>query len=113
MIADKKWTLEVLEERRKILTYNKSALNILVELFKLYEDEFDVLLLKEKQPQLYTILQEFCSDIPSTDEELRERSKDLVKFFEKHKIEIRQCDVELFYALLNFKDMLISKRIFL
>ena len=112
MNFDINWVRYVENEKNRILASRKSPLQILVGVFELCQDDFDVTMLKEKQPQLYQILQEFCSHVPANDQELRVTSRDLVKFFSMHKDEIRECDVYLYYALLNFIDMLKFKRMY-
>lgn len=109
---DINWVREVIRERRRILVTNKTPLQILTEMFELYQDEFDVTSLKSKQPELYNILQEFCLHVPTSDEQLCSSSYDLVKFFMAHQDEIREGDIDLYYALLGFVDMLKTKRIF-
>lgn len=112
MTFEKDWVREVLRARRSILVSKRDPLKLLTDLFELYEDDFDVTYLHSKQPQFYQILQEFCAHIPTNYEELKKNSRDLAKFFNEHKNEIRDCDVELYYALLNFMDMLIQKHIY-
>lgn len=113
MDFERDWIEEVRNERNRILESNKSPLEILVGVFELCENEFDITMLKKRQPQLYQILQEFCSHVPATDEELRDNSRNLAKFFNLHKDEIRDCDIQLYYALLNFIDMLKKKKMYL
>lgn len=106
------WFYEVQKARISILSSKREPTKLLTDLFELYQDDFDVGNLKGTQPEFYQMLQQFCSNPPETYEQLRERSGNLVRFFEKHRDEIRQADVNLYYALLNFIDMLKCKHIY-
>ena len=105
------WFREVEREKSKILSSDKEPFEILVKVFELCQDEFDVTQIKVKLPKLYEILQEFCIQNPVNDEELRVTSRSLAEFFYAHKNEIRAVDVQLFYALLNFMNWLKSKNV--
>ena len=104
------WVREVEQEKNERLSSDREPLEILVKVFEICQDEFDVTQIKVKLPKLYEVLQEFCTHVPVNDEELREKSRCLTKFFYAHKNEIRAVDVQLFYALLNFMDLLKSKK---
>lgn len=110
---DPEWVRQVKTARRSILSsYYRKPLKLLTDLFELYQGDFDVTNFEATQPELYGILEQFCSDVPKNTTELRERSEKLVRFFNDHKEEIRHFDIEIYYALLNFVDMLKCKNIY-
>ncbi len=112
MKLDYNWIQYFKNEKQRILASNKPPIEILKHIFELCKDDFDTNNVKEKLPQLYLILEEFFSNIPITDEQLKNSSKELARFFNSNKDEIRKCDVQLYYALLNFIDMLKVKKIY-
>lgn len=108
------WIDEVQHERETILVSSRNPIQILVDVFELCKDEFDITMVKEQQPELYQILKEFCSNVPKNDNELRENSRDLARFFYNHdRREIRKCDIQLYYAILNFIDYLKTQKMHL
>lgn len=110
---DPEWVRQVKAARRSILSSSyRNPLKLLTDLFELYQDDFDVTNFEVSQPELYTILEQFCSNVPQNTNELREHSEKLVRFFNEHKEEIRHFDVEIYYALLNFVDMLLCNHIY-
>ena len=111
---DKEWIRDVQDAKTAILADSeKTPTQILVEVFEMCQDEFDVTMIEVKQPELYQILKKFCSNVPSNDHQLRDTSRDLARFFYKHFNEIRETDTTLYYAVSNFIDMLKTKRIYL
>ena len=107
------WVRQVIAARRSVLSSSyRKPLKLLTDLFELYQGDFDVTNFEASQPELYRLLEEFCNNVPKTTPELRERSEKLVRFFNDHKEEIRHFDVEIYYALLNFVDMLKCKNIY-
>lgn len=109
------WIDEVQKKKQGILATansNRSPIEILHEVFKLCQGDFDTRMLEEEQPDLYQILSNFFNSIPqnyqelNADKEIKAKSRDLVEFFSNHKQEIRAHDVQLFYAILNFVDFL-------
>lgn len=106
------WTLTVLDARQGILNSKREPTKMLIDLFELYEGDFDVSNLEQRVPELYKILKTFCVIPLASDDELITNSAKLVKYFDRYRESIRHDDIHLFYALLNFKDMLKQKNIY-
>lgn len=104
------WILMVINEQNRILaSRRKTPIQILIEVFELFDDNFDLTFIKEIK--LYDCIIELC-EINKISPLIRPFNHhypilfNLVKIFQKNKKEIRNFSVELFYALLNFVDML-------
>lgn len=104
------WILMVIDEQNRILaSKRKEPIQILLEVFELFDENFDLTIIKEIK--LYDCLLD-----------IREKHKttpfvkpfnhhystlfNLVRIFQNNKKEIRKFSIELFYALLNFIDAL-------
>lgn len=106
------WMRTVLDARQGILNSKREPIKMLIDLFELYEGDFDVSHLEQRIPELYKILKTFCASPLASDDELITNSAKLVKYFDKHRESVRHEDIHLFYALLNFEDMLKQKHIY-
>lgn len=106
------WEREVIRERQSLICSKRTPVEMLVALFKLYEDDFDVNHLEQTLPELYSILKTFCNTPPVSYDEIIISSVPLVKYFYEHQETVRSTDVILFYAILNFIDMLKQKHIY-
>lgn len=100
--------IRILGEEEKM----KKPVEMLREVFELCQDEFDVNHMKEKYPEYYRILKDLCDKQLETEEEIFAGSKELVKFFDKHKEEMQKFDSHLYYAVLNFISMLKGKNMY-
>ena len=105
------WINLVIDEKRNILSLEKDPIKMLMKIFELCIDNFDKLSLKEKHKDLYECLLTLYLEnekkplINSLEENFSTIST-LVEIFEAYKEEIKSTDCELYYALLNFIDML-------
>ena len=108
----KEWLLIVKQTRSSVLVSKRAPVKLLIDLFELYKGDFDVTNFEARQPKLYKMLQEFCNNIPETNEELIKHSGELVRFFVSNQEDIRKSDIDIYYALLNFTDLLKSKYIY-
>ena len=106
------WMRTVLDARESILNSKREPTKMLIDLFELYEGDFDVRQLEQRAPELYKILKTFCACPLTSDDELITNSAKLVKYFDKYRESVRHDDIHLFYAILNFEDMLKQKRIY-
>ena len=104
------WILMVINEQNRILaSKNKTPIQILIEVFELFDENFDLSIIKEiklydclldifEKHKLTPFIRPFNHHYSSL--------FNLVKIFNNNKKEIRKFSVELFYALLNFIDAL-------
>lgn len=103
----------VTSEKRNILVHvsKKDPCEILMEIFELCIDNFDGLNLQGRQPELYNCLMQLYNSnqkkplIDSLEENIH-NIYSLLDIFSEHKDKIKSVDPELYYALLNFIDML-------
>jgi len=111
------WKALVVEEQRRILaSTKKDPIEILLTVFNLFDESFDLKVLFDIN--LYHCLQTLSTannetPISSSLDENYNTIRDLVIVFEKHKNTIREFSVELYYALLNFMDLLKQKNIWM
>ena len=112
MSFETEWRAMVQNARCGILASKRDPIKLLVDIFELYKDDFDINKLETKEPELYQHLNEFCSHAPCNISELKSASMNLAKYFTEHQNEIRSHDVQLYYALLNFMDFLKQKHIY-
>jgi len=115
MTRDRLWRDMVCDMKTEILSQTngtqQNSLETLTELFIYCTGEYDDSL-KNKLPQLHNLLEDFCTKTPSNDTELLNNSRELLKFFVGNKEKIKSLDTQLFFALLNFADMLKSKGLY-
>lgn len=110
------WIATVIEEQRRILaSRKKDPVQILMDVFELFDENFDMTIIREiklydcltklyennKKTNLYTSLEEHFSTL-----------NELARIFYHHKKKIREFSIELFYALLNFIDLLKRKGLY-
>ncbi len=104
------WILMVINEQNQVLaSKRKTPVQILIEVFELFDESFDLSFIKEIK--LYDCLLEICEKnkvTPFVRPFTHNYSTlfNLVRIFNNNKKEIRNFSVELFYALLNFIDAL-------
>lgn len=102
----------VIHEKRNILVDSKrDPCQILIDVFDLCIDNFDRLDLQEKQSELYDCLMQLYNSnqkkpLMDSLEENISNIYSLLDIFSEHKDKIKSVDPELYYALLNFIDML-------
>lgn len=106
------WITEVTCAKNDILSSREKQNNpalILREVFELCQGDFDVNQMEQKYPEYYRILKHLCAEELETEEEIFSNSKELIRFFDKNKGEMRSADILLYYAVQNFIDMLKCK----
>lgn len=103
----------VAHEKIDILIHirTKNPCEMLMEIFELCIDNFDGLNLQERQPELYNCLMQLYNSnqkkplLDSLEENIH-NIYSLLDIFSEHKDKIKSVDTQLYYALLNFIDML-------
>lgn len=103
------WKRLVNDEKQRILTIESDPVRILMQVFELCIDNFDCNNLATKQPILYKsllTLYESNKREPLLLEQNASSLSELLYAFNAYKEEIRFTDIQLFYALLRFIDML-------
>lgn len=103
------WKRLVNDEKQRILTIESDSVQILMQVFDLCIDNFDCNNLATKQPILYKsllTLYESNKREPLLLEQNASSLSELLYAFNAYKEEIRFTDIQLFYALLRFIDML-------
>lgn len=102
----------VFHEKSAILCDSRrNPCQILIDVFDLCINNFDCLDLQEKQPELYDCLMQLYNSnqkkplIDSLEENFSNICS-LLSIFSTHKDEIMKADSSIYYALLNFIDML-------
>lgn len=111
--SEHEFMCSVAYEKRDILvhTKTKNPCEILIEVFDLCIDNFDGLNLQEKQPELYNCLMRLYNSnqkkplVDSLEENIH-NIYSLLDIFSLNKDKIMNVDSSLYYALLNFIDML-------
>lgn len=100
-------------EKRDILVHinTKNPCEIPMEIFELCIDNLDCLNLQERLPELYDCLMQLYNSnqkkpLMDSLEENIPNIYSLLDIFSKHKDKIKSVDSDLYYALLNFIDML-------
>ena len=115
--ADFEWTALVINEQRQIMASSKkSSIEILMEVFELFDESFNLTRLMEIG--LYDCLNTLYKAHKSKplDDSFKENYNTIYKMvhiFEAYKTEIREFSVELYYALLDFMDFLKQKNMYL
>ena len=105
------WKVLVANEKRNILARKLTPIQILMNVFELCMDNFDGNNLSIKFPVLYECLATLYKNNKETPlsyslEENFLTISQLINTFEYNKITVKSVDCELFYAVLNFIDML-------
>ena len=100
------WSAYVREEKTNFLIKNIPRIQILLEVFELCKDNFDLNDLRNKEEQLYDILQQMNENYTGSGEIRPDLSHRLWEIFEIRKQQIEKVDVQLYYALLGFIDTL-------
>lgn len=102
----------VIHEKRIILVDSRrNPCEILMDVFDLCIDNFDNLNLRGSLPELYDCLMQLYNSnqkkpLMDSLEENISNIYSLLDIFSEHKDKIKSVDPELYYALLNFIDML-------
>lgn len=111
------WTALVINEQRLVMASSKkSSIEILMEVFELFDESFNLNFIIEIG--LYDCLNTLYKTykrkpLEDTFKENYNTIYKLVHIFEAYKKEIRKFSVELYYALLDFMDYLKQKNMYL
>ena len=102
---------QIQEQKQNILVSNASPIQILIDIFKLLQDDFDTNSIHSKSPKLHSLLHAFCTNPVIEPSNISNECKELVKYVYENKELIRKYDIHLFYAVLGFLDYLKEKHI--
>lgn len=110
--------LYIADEKRKLLTKTNLLAfpcQILMNIFELFIDNFDGTDLETRQKELYDCLMTLYQanqkkPLMNSLEENFSAISSLIVIFRANKKEIENSDTELYYALLNFIDMLKTRK---
>lgn len=109
------WMCEVVHARRDIMSARKYYNNPILmfrKVFEICQGDYDVTQIKENYLEYYQILEELSQKELENEEKICENFRDFVKFFNNNQAKIRECDVDLYYVVLDLVFMLKDKGLY-